>query len=78
MNEQQRNLTLGQFSDIKRKLEETIKNQITDFVKQTGCSYAEVNANCRVTKRITNNDTVENEYDNSSYVTVGVFSDNLY
>lgn len=59
MKEEQKNLTLGQIADMKHNLEENIKNQIIDFMNQTGVQSAEINTWFNTFKEVTKEDTVE-------------------
>ena len=59
MKEEQKNLTLGQIADMKHNLEENIKNQIIDFMNQTGVQSTEINTWFNTYKEVTKEDTVE-------------------
>lgn len=63
MKEEQRNLTLGQVADMKKNLEENIKNQLTEFMNQTGCQALEINGWFTTNKRLDENDTIICEHD---------------
>ena len=70
MKEEQRNLTLGQVADMKQALEENIKNQLTDFMNQTGVEALQVDAWCGCQKEIGKNDTVETKVDSNVRINI--------
>ena len=59
MTEEQKQMTLGQVAEMKRNLEENIKNQLIDFMKQTGCQTLEINGWYQTSRNIGDNDVVE-------------------
>lgn len=63
MKQEQRNLTLGQVVDMKQALEENIKNQLIDFMYQTGVQGTEINVWLNTYKEMTKEDTVETKID---------------
>ena len=59
MTEQQKNMTLGQVAEMKKNLENNIKNQITDFMRQTGCFvYLGIGGTMRTVIEISDDNTV--------------------
>lgn len=70
MKEEQKNLTLGQVADMKKNLEENIKNQLTEFMNQTGCQSLEMNGWFTTNKRLDENDTVV--YDQDTHVKINL------
>lgn len=63
MTEQQKNITLGQMAEMKRNLENNIKNQLTEFMKQTGCmTHLNINGSVDIDKTVGVNDVVETNY----------------
>ncbi len=63
MTEEQKQITLGQVADMKKNLEENIKNQLTEFMNQTGCQSLEINGWFTTNKCLGENDTVVYEHD---------------
>ena len=59
MTEEQRQMTLGQLADAKLALEENIKNQLVDFMKQYGINNVQLDSYIESRKEIGNNDVVE-------------------
>lgn len=45
MTEEQKQLTLGQISDMKTELETNIKNMVKDFIDKTGAKVVNVSGN---------------------------------
>ncbi len=71
MKEEQRNLTLGQVADMKQALEENIKNQLTDFMNQTGIEAIQLDAWCGTSKNIDDKtDTVETKIDANARINI--------
>jgi len=70
MKEEQKNLTLGQVADMKKNLEENIKNQLTEFMNQTGCQSLEISGWFTTNKRLDENDTVV--YDQDTHVKINL------
>lgn len=65
MTEEQKQMTLGRVAEMKRNLEENFKNQLNDFMKQTGCQALEINGWFTTNKRFGENDTVVYDIDGS-------------
>ena len=59
MTEEQKQMTLGRVADMKRNLEENIKNQLIDFMNQTGINGIQMDGWIETRKEIGENDTVE-------------------
>ena len=59
MTEEQRQMTLGQLADAKLALEENIKNQLLDFMKQYGINNVQMEGYIETRREIGKNDVVE-------------------
>jgi len=59
MTEEQRQMTLGQLADAKLALEENIKNQLVDFMKQYGINNVKLDSYIETRREIGKNDVVE-------------------
>lgn len=72
MKEEQKNLTIGQIADMKKNVEENIKNQLNEFINQIGCNSLEINGYAEIRRRIDDNDTID--YDNDSRVKINILN----
>lgn len=63
MTEEQRQMTLGQLADTKLAIEENIKNQIIDFMKQCGIDNMQLEGCIDTRKEIGKNDIIEAKRD---------------
>lgn len=71
MKEEHRNLTIGQIADMKKNLEENIKNQLTDFMNQTGIEAIQLEAWCNTLKNFDDKtDTVETIIDANARINI--------
>lgn len=59
MTEEQKKMTLGQVAELKFKLEMNIKDQLIDFMNQTGIDSLQMDGWVETRKQIGNNDIVE-------------------
>lgn len=75
MTEEQKQLTLGQISDMKTELETNIKNMVKDFVDKTGAKIVNVSGNFETYAEIDRDtETITNRTNESLYVTVRLFN----
>ena len=74
MTEEQKQLTLGQISDMKTELETNIKNMVKDFVDKTGARIVNVSGDFETYSDIDRNtETIINKTNESLYVTFRLF-----
>ena len=59
MTEEQKQMTLGQVAEMKHNLEMNIKNQLIDFMNQTGIDNLQMDGWFETRKQIGNNDVIE-------------------
>ena len=76
MTEEQKQMTMGQVADMKRKLEENIKNQLIEFMEQTGINSLQIDGWAEVRKQITDDFTVETKRETNLRVNVINFLNN--
>lgn len=76
MTEEQRQMTLGQFADTKLALEENIKNQLVDFMKQYGINNINLDGYIEARKEIGNNDVIEAKHDGQVRICFNYFLNN--
>lgn len=75
MTEEQKQLTLGQISDMKTELETNIKNMVKDFVDKTGAKIVNVSGNFETYVEIDRDtETITNRTNESLYVTLRLFN----
>ena len=76
MTEEQKQMTMGQVADMKRNLEENIKNQLIEFMDQTGINSLQIDGWVEVRKQITDDFTVETKRETNLRVNVINFLNN--
>jgi hypothetical protein len=76
MTEEQKQITLGQVAEMKHNLEENIKNQLNDFMKQTGCHSLDINGWYAANRSLGENDTVVYDMDGSVTINLSNFLNN--
>lgn len=76
MTEEQKQMTMGQVADMKRNLEENIKNQLIEFMDQTGINSLQIDGWAEVRKQITDDFTVETKRETNLRVNVINFLNN--
>lgn len=76
MTEEQKQMTMGQVADMKRNLEENIKNQLIEFMNQTGINSLQIDGWAEIRKQITDGFTVETKRETNLRVNVINFLNN--
>ena len=76
MTEEQKQMTMGQVADMKRNLEENIKNQLIEFMDQTGINSLQIDGWAEARKQITDDFTVETKRETNLRVNVINFLNN--
>lgn len=76
MTEEQRQMTLGQLADTKLALEENIKNQLVDFMKQYGINNVQLDSYIETRREIGKNDIVEVKQDGNVRICFNYFLNN--
>lgn len=75
MTEEQKQLTLGQISDMKTELETNIKNMVRGFIDKTGARIVNVSGDFETYSDIDRNtETIINKTNESLYVTFRLFN----